>query len=231
MPRFFCEARIEDNVRFVLDVRVAQHVRVLRLREGDDVVLFDAMGGEIAAKLVEIGKREVIVATNARIDIERELTRQITLCVGLIANDRFDWLIQKAVELGVAEIQPLYTEHSQRIPGDLGKRVAHWRGVVIAACEQSGRNRLPNVNAPISIEAAINAMATRYKILMDAHGSNGLEKCDGLTKFAVFVGPEGGFSSNELANLRVASDARLRLGETILRAETAAIASMVRVNS
>ncbi len=230
MPRFFCEPRLAENTRFALDARAAQHVRVLRLREGDDIALFDGTGGEVSATLVEIGKRDVAVETKVRIAIERERSRHITLCVGLIANDRFDWLIQKAVELGVADIQPLYTERSQRIPGDIEKRAVHWRGVVIAACEQCGRNRLPRVATPIAIENAIKSAASRFKVLMDANGANEIEPHDPNAAVAVFVGPEGGFSPNELALLRGACDARLKIGETILRAETAAIAAMVRVS-
>jgi 16S rRNA (uracil1498-N3)-methyltransferase len=229
MPRFFCEQSIIDNTRFALDARAAQHVRVLRLREGDEVELFDGLGGEVPTIAVEIGKRDVIVETKTRIAIEREAKRNITLCTGLIASDRFDWLIQKAVELGVAEIQPLYTERSQRIPGDLEKRAAHWRGVVIAACEQCGRNRLPSVAAPVSIEDALKKSTRAFKVLMDAEGQSFVDVANDATTLAAFVGPEGGFSPNELKLLRDSCNARLRVGETILRAETAAIAALVKI--
>jgi 16S rRNA (uracil1498-N3)-methyltransferase len=229
MPRFFCEQRIAENTRFALDTRVAQHVRVLRLRVGDAIDLFDGTGGEVPAAIVDIGKRDLTVATTTRVEIERERSWQITLCAALIANDRFDWLIQKAIELGVAAIQPLYSERSQRIPGDINKRVAHWRGVVIAACEQCGRNRLPTVNAPISIEAALNESARAFKVLMDAEGAARVDVKADTGAVAAFVGPEGGFSPSELNLLRKTCDARLRIGETILRAETAAIAALVVV--
>ncbi len=229
MPRFFCEQPIVENSRATLDARVAQHVRVLRLRKGDAIELFDDAGGEVPATISDIGKRDIVVETNARVAIEREAKRHVTLYASLIANDRFDWLIQKAVELGVAEIQPLYTERSQRIPGDVEKRVVHWRGVVIAACEQCGRNRLPKVNVPSSIEDALNKSTQAFKVLMDAEGQLSVDVKNDEASLAAFIGPEGGFSANELKLLRESCDGRLRVGETILRAETAAIAALVKI--
>jgi 16S rRNA (uracil1498-N3)-methyltransferase len=229
MPRFFVESPIAENARFALDARVAQHVRVLRMRERDGIVLFDGEGGEVPSIIVEIGKRDVWVETQSRVVIERELQQRTTLCVALIANDRFDWLIQKATELGVSAIQPMYSERSQRIPGDVEKRIAHWRGVIIAACEQCGRNRLPIVNGPIPIEEALRQAGGAHKVLMDAEGSHRIESIPVTSPTAVFVGPEGGFSPSELTVLREHCDARLRIGATILRAETAAIAALVTI--
>jgi 16S rRNA (uracil1498-N3)-methyltransferase len=229
MPRFFSESPIVECARFALDARIAQHVRVLRMREADSITLFDGGGGEVPATIVEIGKRDVRVETASRVLIERELNRQISLCVGLIANDRFDWLIQKATELGVAAIQPLYTERSQRIPGDVEKRGAHWRGVAIAACEQCGRNQIPNVAAPIVLAQAIDAPRATQNILMDAEGESSPGLVSENEPINVFVGPEGGFSVSELDALREKCAYRLRIGETILRAETAAIAALVKI--
>ncbi len=229
MPRFFSEQSVTENSRVTLDARVAQHVRVLRLRVGDAITLFDGTGGEVPATVIEIGKRDVIVETQARITVECELEFHITLCVGLIANDRFDWLIQKAVELGVAEIQPMYTERSQRIPGDVEKRVSHWRGVVIAACEQCGRNQLPKVNAPVSLDDALKLQRNTATALMDADGEGEITLGKSVDAITILVGPEGGFSPIELEVLRVSCKHRLRIGETILRAETAALAALVKV--
>jgi 16S rRNA (uracil1498-N3)-methyltransferase len=229
MPRFFSELPIVESARFALDTRIAQHVRVLRMREADSITLFDGTGGEVPATIAEIGKRVVQVETASRVLVERELNRQITLCVGLIANDRFDWLIQKATELGVAAIQPLYTERSQRIPGDVEKRVAHWRGVAIAACEQCGRNRIPSVMAPMSLDDAIARKHEACNVLMDADGESSLTLDSTNNPIRVFVGPEGGFSANELKMLRDACQHRLRIGDTILRAETAAVAAIVKL--
>ncbi len=230
MPRFFSEIPIVEGARIVLDTRIAQHVRVVRLREADSITLFDGAGGEVPATIVEIGKRDIVAETAHRVLIERELARKLTLCVGLIANDRFDWLIQKATELGVAAIQPLYTERSQRIPGDIEKRVAHWRGVVIAACEQCGRNQLPSVSAPISLAQAMDSQGATRQVLMDAEGELSIAFAAPDVPSVIFVGPEGGFSPNELALLRENCEHRLRVGQTVLRAETAAIAAVVKLS-
>jgi 16S rRNA (uracil1498-N3)-methyltransferase len=224
MPRFFSENPIIENVRVEVDARIAQHVRVLRLREGESITLFDGSGGEVPAKLIKIDKRIVEAQTDQRIAIERELARKITVFTALIANDRFDWLIQKATELGVRAIQPMYSERSQRIPGDVEKRADHWRGVVIAACEQCGRNTLPTVFSPISFADAIAATQPQSSVLLDAEGD--FLAAPTSTSISVFVGPEGGFSAAELELLRKRCDHKLRIGRTVLRAETAAISSL-----
>ena len=192
---------------------------------------FDGTGGEVPAILTQIDKREVLATTSAHVAIEREMQRRVTLYTSLIANDRFDWLVQKATELGVAAIQPVYTERSQRIPGDVGKRAEHWRGVAIAACEQCGRNQIPQIHAPITLSDALGALADQSSILLDAAGSAEISPVTTTASSAVFIGPEGGFSPSELDALRKRCDHRLRLGPTVLRAETAAIAALVWLGS
>ena len=231
MPRFFCTESIQTNSTFAVDTRIAQHVRVLRLREGEAITLFDGIGGEVPASITQIGKRDVLITTSAHISIERETLRSVTLYPALIANDRFDWLVQKATELGVAAIQPIFTERSQRISGDVEKRADHWRGVVTAACEQCGRNQIPKILSPIRLSDVLAAMGDQSLILLDADGSADKAPSITTTSSAVFIGPEGGFSPSELDELRKRCDHRLRLGPTVLRAETAAIASLVWLGS
>ena len=243
MPRFFCTEPVQAYATFAVDARIAQHVRVLRLREGDAITLFDGTGGEVPATLAQIGKRDVLATTSGHLAIEREMQRSVTLYPALIANDRIDWLVQKATELGVAVIQPVYTERSQRIPGDVDKRAEHWRGVAIAACEQCGRNQIPKIYPPVSLNEvlevlevreasdALVALADQSLILLDADGSTGKSLSVATESSAVIIGPEGGFSPSELALLRKRCDHRLRLGPTVLRAETAAIAALVWLGS
>ncbi len=231
MPRFFCTEPVQQNATFALDARIAQHVRVLRLREGEAIVLFDGTGGEVPATLTQIGKRDVLATTSTHVAIEREMQRGVDLYPSLIANDRFDWLVQKATELGVTAIQPTFTERSQRIPGDVEKRVEHWRGVAIAACEQCGRNQIPKVNSPITLSDALAAFTDQSLVLLDAEGSSDVSSATITSSSAVFIGPEGGFSPSELDVLRKRCDHRLRLGPTVLRAETAAIASLAWLGS
>lgn len=224
MPRFFCPRPVTPDATFTLDADVAQHVRVLRLREGEGIVLFDGTGGETPATLTSIGKREIVVGTGQHLLIEREVARQITLHTALIANDRMDWMIQKATELGAVAVQPIYSERSQRIPGDIAKRVEHWRGVAIAACEQCGRNRVPGVFAPISFAETLSATHGAMNVLLDAEGDTGHQfAADAMN---VFIGPEGGFAPHERDALLAHCAHKVRIGATVLRAETAAVAAM-----
>ena len=228
MPRFFCSEAVAPDSTFTLSAEVAQHVRVLRLRDGDGIVLFDGHGGETPATINSIGKREVVVTAAQHVAIEREAVQKVTLYVALIANDRMDWLVQKTTELGVAAIQPLYTERSQRIPGDVAKRVEHWRGVAIAACEQCRRNRIPDVAAPIPLSDALSETQGSISVLLDAEGDLGQANSRAVSHASlnVFVGPEGGFAPNERETLLAHCSHKLRIGATVLRAETAAVAAM-----
>ncbi len=225
MPRFFCAEPVQQNAQFELDARVAQHVRVLRLREGEAVTLFDGRGGETEGTLTRIDKRSVEVTTGERLAVERELALQVTVHAALIANDRMDWMIQKACELGVAAIRPMFTERSQRIPGDVSKRVEHWRGVLIAACEQCGRNQIPEIHAPVTLAEALSSLAGQSTVLLDAEGDT-VASSIAADAVSILVGPEGGFAPAELELLRNRCDHKLRIGRTVLRAETAAIAAL-----
>lgn len=233
MPRLYCPPPIPELAKaWALPEAAAQHARVLRLRAGETVTLFDGTGGELPATLAAIERRAVTVNTAGRLAIEREATCRITLAVGLIASDRFDWLVQKAVELGVAQIEPLYTERSQRIPGSVEKRLAHWQAIVIAASEQCGRNRLATIAPPAPLDDWLERAraASAPIVLADAEASANPASA-GTPEVTLVVGPEGGFAPAELARLRECAAQRLRLGPTILRAETAAIAAIALLSN
>ena len=230
VPRFFCASPIQQSATIELDARVAQHVRVLRMREGDAITLFDGHGGETPATLTRIDKRSADVTTGEHCTIERESDRNVTIYAALIANDRMDWMIQKACELGVSAIRPMFTERSQRIPGDVDKRVEHWHGVLIAACEQCGRNRIPEIHLPVALALGLSSLATQSKVLLDADGAVSASSI-ASGSVSIFVGPEGGFAPGELELLRNRCDHKLRIGRTVLRAETAAIAGLASLVS
>ena len=136
-----------------LPANASRHVQVLRLQPGAPLTLFDGLGGEWAAEVLDIGRKTVTARVLAHHPVERELAAPVTLAIGMPANERMDWLVEKATELGVAAIQPLVCERSVlRLAGERAERkAAHWQAIAVAACEQSGRNRVPRIAAPLAL--------------------------------------------------------------------------------
>ncbi len=224
MPRFYLSSSLNEHSQITAPDLVAQHVRVLRLREGDGITLFTGQGGEYAASLHAIGKREVEIAIHDYSPVEREALRSATLMPALLANDRMDWLVQKATELGVRHIQPVLSERSQRIPGDVEKRRQHWLAIAIAACEQCGRNRIPEISLPAPLKMLQSQLSAAPTYLLDMEGDSLSPPHHETANF--LIGPEGGFSPSELVDLRARCSKKMRLGATVLRAETAALAAL-----
>ena len=155
MPRFHCPTPLAPGDVLDLPAGAARHVQVLRLQPGDGITLFNGMadtphaGGEFAASVLRMGRSSVTVQVGAHSPVEREAARAVHLVVGMPANERMDWLVEKATELGVASVQPLVTERSVlRLSHERAeKKQAHWQSIAIAACEQCGRNQVPVVHA------------------------------------------------------------------------------------
>ena len=150
MPRIHQPQALRAGLQFELPPEGARHVQVLRLQPGDGITLFGdpAAGGEWDATVLKMGRSSVEVEIGAHHAVEREPARAVHLAVGMPANERMDWLVEKATELGVASLQPLMTERSVlRLKGDRAdKKQAHWQAVAIAACEQCGGNRVPLIH-------------------------------------------------------------------------------------
>ena len=160
---------------------VAHHaLRVLRLAVGDRIALFTGDGGEFAATLVRADKRDAFARIDAFDAVERESPLAVTLVQGIAANDAMDHAVRRSVELGVAAIQPVLTTRSARVPdGERGeKRLAHWRQIVVAACEQCGRNRVPDVRAVMTLERWLESSGHRYEILSEDTYSVVVDKLD-----------------------------------------------------
>lgn len=231
MPRLFCPAPLAGDAVIALPAQAARHVQVLRLQPGDPVVLFDGRGGEWQASIERMGRSEVVVAVGAHVAIEREAARLVHLAVGMPANERMDWLVEKATELGVASVQPLQTAHAVvRLAGDrIAKKQQHWQAIAQAACEQCGRNRVPVVHAPLEFSAWLGGLAfdgTRTVLSLRAgSGGPGLPRHE--SRPMLFLsGPEGGLSPAEEDAAVAAGFAPLSLGSRVLRAETAALAAL-----
>jgi 16S rRNA (uracil1498-N3)-methyltransferase len=229
IPRFYCEPPLADHPHFTLPAAVAHHaVRVLRLRVGHDIILFDGTGGEQRACITEINGGEVGVQRVARSEREAESTLQVWLGQALCVNEKMDLVFQKAVELGVVRLSPINTERSVvRLSIERAqKREQHWQRVVISACEQSGRNRVPTVDPLASLQEWLATLPTNsLKLILAPQAETSLDQLSPPTgPVVVLVGPEGGFSEGEMAAAQAAGFISLRLGPRILRTETAAMA-------
>ncbi|MFY3382664.1 16S rRNA (uracil(1498)-N(3))-methyltransferase, partial [Paracidovorax sp. MALMAid1276] len=153
MPRFHCPAPLATGLELDLPPGAARHVQVLRLQPGDALLLFNGEGGEFDATVLKMGRSDVRVLVGAHHAVEREAPRAVHLLAGITANERMDWLVEKATELGVASITPLVAERSVlKLKGERAdKKIAHWQAVAVAACEQCGRNRVPLVHAAVDL--------------------------------------------------------------------------------
>lgn len=235
-PRFFVSAPLATGATLVLPDSAAQHaVRVLRLRVGAGVTLFNGEGGEYAALLSVIDKRRVEVEIGAHQSIERESPLAVTLVQALSSGERMDVTLQKAVELGVQCVVPVMSERSVvRLQGARAdKRQARWQQVVISACEQCGRNRIPDVRSLIPLTVFLSAprpAALRWVLLPEAEKSlRELPRPEQPVE--ILVGPEGGFSEIEVARAQAANFLPIRLGPRVLRTETAAPALLAAVQA
>ena len=230
IPRIHHPAALSSGARIELSDTAANHVaRVLRLPVGAPLILFNGSGGEFAATLAAIDKRRVLVDVGSFQDQEREPPLQIWLAQGVSRGERMDYTIQKAVELGVSRIIPLFTEYcGVQLQGErLEKRIKHWQGVVISACEQCGRNRIPPVDTPVTLTQwlAMPGKGLRLVLAPDAeHSLAQLPEPGGPV--TLLIGPEGGLADQEIALAKQAGYAGLRLGPRILRTETAAVAAL-----
>lgn len=237
MPRFYCPMDLTTGTTVDLPATAARHVQVLRLQPGDALTLFNGQGGEFGAVVARMGRSDVQITVGAHLARESEPGVAVHLAVGMPANDRMDWLVEKATELGVASVQPLMTAHSVlRLKGERAdKKQAHWQAVAVAACEQCGRNRVPTIHAVADLDtwlARTDQAATELRLVLSL-GSGSQPLVDalpapaGATANLWFLnGPEGGLSPTEDAAARAAGWRPASLGPRVLRAETAALAAL-----
>lgn len=237
VPRFFATLELAPEIVgtvVTLPEAAAHHAtRVVRLAVGDALTLFNGEGGEYAATLVAIDRKAATVRVDAFDPVERESPLAVTLAQAVAANDAMDYAIRKAVELGVASIAPLVTERSAPLPpGERAdKRLAHWRQIVIAACEQCGRNRVPHV-APARPLGEFLAAWRGAGITLAPDGAKLLAALAAPTgPLALLVGPEGGLGAREAGAAAARGFVPLRLGPRTLRTETAGVAALALLQS
>ncbi|MGV3569409.1 MAG: 16S rRNA (uracil(1498)-N(3))-methyltransferase [Ramlibacter sp.] len=227
MPRFHCPEPLRPGLQLALPPGPARHVQVLRMQPGDPLRLFDGRGGEYDAVVEHMGRSEVRVEVGQHHPIECEPAVAVHLAVGMPANERMDWLVEKATELGVASVQPLLAERSVlRLAGERAqKKQAHWQGIAVAACEQSGRNRVPVVHA-VQPLAAWLAQARAGVVLSLRAGTRPVAGLVGAADITLLSGPEGGLSPAEEEAAIARGWQPANLGARVLRAETAPLAAL-----
>lgn len=234
--------RWQSGLVLPLPEAAARHVQVLRHQPGDALVVFDGSGGQWTAEVVTMGRKDVSIVLREHDPRDGELPVSVTLAVGMPANDRMDFLVEKATELGVTAIQPLVCNRSVlRLDGERAlKKVAHWQAVAVAASEQSGRTRVPQVHAVMPLRAWMSANGGEGQRallsfapdcqLRDWLGATGrwLDGAGGLTFLS---GPEGGLDDQEEADARSRGWTPVGLGARVLRADTAPLMAMSVVSA
>jgi 16S rRNA (uracil1498-N3)-methyltransferase len=238
MPRFFCPAALTPGATVDLPETVAHHLHVVRQQLGAALTLFNGEGGQYRAVLAELGKKRASALVEAFEPVEVELPYAVTLAQALPEGTKMDWIIEKAVELGVAAIAPLAAQRSVvRLAGERAeKRLAHWEAVVVAASEQSGRNRLARVAplAELPRWLAQSPQGTAPRILLSPRATQSLaqwarnEPPQALT---LLVGPEGGFTDQEEQAALAHGALALSMGPRVLRTETAGLTALAALNA
>lgn len=230
MPRFYCPLPLAAGVTVDLPETVAHHLHVIRQQAGDQLTLFNGEGGQYRATLLDVGKRRASARVESFEAVDVELAYAITLAQALPEASKMDWIIEKAIELGVAAIQPLAAQRCvTRLSGErLDKRHAHWEGIIVAASEQSGRNRLATLAPLADVGKWLAQPAPQPRILLSPRGTETLAAWAGARTaqdVTLMVGPEGGFSKEEEDAAIAAGAIPLTMGPRVLRTETAALAA------
>lgn len=237
LTRVFVDLPLAPGARVVLPESAGAHlVRVLRLREGEACVLFNGNGNDYDARLLSAGKRGVEAEVHAMRIVDNESPLRMMLLQGIARGEKMDLILQKATELGVAAIAPVFADRTEvRLDGDrLEKRVAHWRSVIASACEQSGRARIPELLPPRGLSEAVAALDEEaLKLTLDPLGEHRFDTLSpvGASGIAIGIGSEGGWSEKDRAILRSAGFTGLRLGPRVLRTETAGLAAIAALQA
>lgn len=237
ITRIHVDSPLAVDLELPLSVQAAEHVaRVLRLVAGSTITLFNGDGCDYPSLILAASKREVRVRVEAAQPVENESPLALTLAQGVARGEKMDLIVQKATELGVVRIVPLLTERSElRLDAERAqKRLARWRAVATSACEQSGRARIPRIEPALTLDAWLNQLTAdsglRLSLLPEAEKT--IRALNFTTPAGVLVvGPEGGLAKHDIAALRAANFAALRLGPRILRTETAGLAALAALQA
>ena len=229
IPRVYTAQALRSDTSFELEPGPSQHLsRVLRMKPGDSIILFDGTGGQYPAIISALG-RKCVVAITADLDpVERESGLCLHLGIAISRGERMDWVVQKATELGVNTITPLRSERTEvRLSGErAGKKLRHWQQIATSACEQCGRNRLPNIQPAQDLAQWISGVEADTRLVLHHRASSAQTDATSPSSIALLVGPEGGLSPEEITAAEQAQFSSLQLGPRVLRTETAPLAAI-----
>lgn len=234
-PRFYCREPLSPGAHIDLPEPVARHaVRVLRLPPGAAIVLFDGRGGEYEARIERIERDRVVAALGAWRDVERESGLAVTLIQAVQAGEKMDYTVQKAVELGVSHIVPVDSRRSvTRLTGErAARRVAHWQGVAAAACEQCGRNQVPQLAPLERLENWLARPANgALRLILAPDAEQALVDLPPVSNVQILIGAEGGLDPQEIVAAQQVGFRAVRMGPRILRTETAGLAALAAMQA
>jgi 16S rRNA (uracil1498-N3)-methyltransferase len=228
-PRIYTENALAVGEEIELEPGPSRHIgSALRLQAGADITLFNGQGGEFQATITASDRKRVQVLINKRRRIERETPLGVHLGIAVSRGERMDWVVQKATELGVAEISPLLSERTEvKLSGDRAdKKIRHWQQVVISACEQCGRNTVPLVHPLAKLADWSQQVEAHRKLVLHHREARPLSSLRRPNSLALLIGPEGGLSRPEIDDALRAGFIALSMGPRVLRTETAPLAAL-----
>jgi len=236
MIRIFQPVTLQKNQAFMLDKRGSHYLAtVLRVKINDEVTLFNGMGGEWQARIIHISKQGITCEPQIFNAENRESPLMIYLFQGISRGEKMDFTIQKAVELGVHKIFPLFSERCNvKFDAERSqKRLSHWQGVLVSACEQSGRNILPTISEPDTFNHSVDKFLDCSRLILTPTGHQKIADldCANIPQLCIFIGPEGGFSRAEIKLALNRGFQSVSLGPRILRTETAGLAALAMLQS
>jgi 16S rRNA (uracil1498-N3)-methyltransferase len=242
LPRLYVDSPLQAGTTLALPAAAARHAQVLRLQPGSELTLFDGRGGEWSARIDTMARREVTASAISHRAIERELSALVTLALVMPSAERMDFVVEKATELGASAIAPLLSERSVlRLAGERAdKRRAHWQAIAVAACEQCGRNRVPEVRTPLTLTHWLGALdacgALERRWLLGWRDARpwpvAAAAADGDSALSIVTlsGAEGGFTAEEETLAAARGFVAVNLGPRVLRADTAPLAVMAALS-
>ncbi len=235
ISRIYTDQPLSPDRELTLDHTASRHlIRVLRLRPGAELELFNGDGRNYQARVETASKRHLLARVVSSSDPEPKSILEIHLCISISKGERMDFAIQKSVEMGVSEITPLFSQHGVvNLKGErLEKRQQHWRQVMIAACEQSGRCRLPTMHNAIVIEQLFETPPAGIKLTLNHRAERCLPDLDPQGNgFNILIGPEGGLSEAEILAAQNSGFRGIKLGPRVLRTETAPLAAIAAIQT